>query len=128
MRWGVLVVNFDGHPHPEGVIARGHSTHPLGSIALVREFIDGSLAELVWQGAERAELAGDGYAARFTLEGDPVDRLRVDVQVAATAGASRDASLAEARGLIVHLCRVNGWAALDETTGEFLDLEEPEDA
>ena len=123
MRWELLLLDYRGHPAPEAGSKR--AAHSLGSPALVKSFLDDALADLVWTGDRRARVTAERVTLDLDLDGAPeVERIRV------VAGSPEDGPEArrEARGLVVHVCLVNGWAALDVAAASFLDLEEDDRA
>jgi hypothetical protein len=121
-----LVLNFDGHPPPPLAALHGaRGGHSMGSADRVRSDIDGALVDVDWTDPSRGRLDAGAVVLEFELgEGREGRRGRkgqeIDGFLVRARGGAR-----EAAGLLVHLCRVNGWAALDCASGAFLDLEDP---
>jgi hypothetical protein len=111
-----VIVNFDGHPPaPPVAWSRGHGPHPMGNGDWVRSSIDLALADVDWSDPHHGVLTAADYALELGVSAaGPVDGFVVHAR-----GSSKAASV------IAHLCRVNGWAALDCMTGDYLDLDDP---
>jgi hypothetical protein len=92
----------------------------MGSPDRVRGDIDGALVDVDWTDPSRGRLDAGAVVIDFEIgegrKGQGIDGFLVHAE-----GDAR-----EAARLLVHLCRVNGWAALDCAAGAFLDLEDPE--
>jgi hypothetical protein len=113
-----LVLNFDGHPPPPLAALHGaHGSHTMGAPDRVRRDVDGALVDVDWTDPSRGRLDAGAVVLDFELGAGPA----LDGFLVRARGESRKAA-----GLLVHLCRVNGWAALDCAMGAFLDLEDPE--
>lgn len=113
-----LVLNFDGHPPPPLAALSGRrGGHSMGSPDRVRSDVDGALVDVDWSDPSRGRLDADTVVLDFEIGGGPA----VEGFLVRARGEVRKAA-----GLLVHLCRVNGWAALDCAAGAFLDLEDPE--
>jgi hypothetical protein len=116
-----LILNFDGHPPPPLVVLSGaRGSHRMGSPDRVRSDVDGALVDVDWTDPSRGRLDAGTVVLDFEI-GEAREGQDLDGFLVRAHGVAR-----EAAGLLVHLCRVNGWAALDCAAGAFLDLEDPE--
>jgi hypothetical protein len=116
-----LIVNFDGHPPPPlAALSGAHGSHSMGSPDRVRADVDGALVDVDWKDPSRGRLDAGAVVLDFEI-GEGREGQELDGFLVRAHGGAR-----EAAGLLVHLCRVNGWAALDCAAGAFLDLEDPD--
>jgi hypothetical protein len=105
--WKLKLMDFGGHQPSE-------RSRALGDRDRVRTLVDEALADVAWSGP-RGTLRDAGVVLEIDLgAGDPC------LFVEARAEGAHPRAM---RPLVVHLCRVNGWAALDVDTGRYLDLE-----
>jgi hypothetical protein len=112
-----LILNFDGHPPPPlATLSGARGGHTMGSAERVRRDVDGALVDVDWADPELGRLDAGTVALDFAVGEAPA----VDGFLVRARGDARKAA-----GLLVHLCRVNGWAALDCAAGAFLDLDDP---
>jgi hypothetical protein len=111
-----VIVSFDGHSPPcLASWAKGDGPHRMGNGDWVRSSIDLALADVDWSAPDRGFLEGGDFAIELGVAASgPVDGF-----VVRTRGSR------EATTVIAHLCRVNGWAAVDCATGDYLDLDDP---
>jgi hypothetical protein len=109
--WRLALLDFGGHP-PDPARAR-----ELGTREHVRSIVDSALADIVWNGGRGTLTELDATLELEIGESDPV--LRIEVVARGVEGAYRKV----ARPLVVHLCRVAGYAALDLETHRYLDLD-----
>jgi hypothetical protein len=115
--WDVMILSFDGHaPLPPASWRPGHGPRPMGSAGDVRRAIDDTLADVDWSEPTQGVLDAGELALVFDLGQAPAVEGFV-VHVRRVRGAASH---------IAHMCLVNGWAALDCTTGAYLDLEDPD--
>lgn len=105
-----MILDFHGHTPGSPTASR-----PMGSLGQVRSDIDGALVDVDWSNP-RVGVLIDG---EVTIELDLGPRDPIDGFVIHLRGGPGAAPL------VAHLCLVNGWAALDVTSGGYLDLEEP---
>ena len=109
--WRLALLDFGGHP-PVGARARA-----LGTPELVRSIVDSALADVAWSGGRGTLVETDATLDLEIGESDPV--LQIEVVARGVEGVYRKV----ARPLVVHLCRVAGYAALDLETNRYLDLD-----
>ncbi|HVY48150.1 MAG TPA: hypothetical protein VHB21_19815 [Minicystis sp.] len=115
MAFRLALYDFGGHPPPDAARPDGRGARPLGGVARVEAAIDSALADVVWATPGRGFLEDAGQRMHFVAgPGDPV--MHVDVVIE----GERPRAL---RGLVVHLCRANGWAAFDLDRGSWLDVD-----
>ena len=110
----LVLLDFHGHtPLPGDPMADGYRSEPMGHAARVREAISSALADVDWSDPACGRVHAAESALEMCVEDEPQVR-RVTVHARGT----------EARSMVVHLCRVLGWAAYEPATGAFLNLEE----
>jgi hypothetical protein len=107
--WRLALFDFGGHAPLGGARAR-----VIGPRDKVRELVDDALADVAWSGARGVLRDGEASLEIDLGAGEPIEEiaLRVDGPHPRVM-----------RSLVVHLCRVNGWAARDLDSGRYLDLE-----
>jgi hypothetical protein len=119
MSWDVMIFNLRGAPPPPPELDESH-TQPLGPAADVRREISAALPGVDWSDPTWGLYSGPGneLSIEFNVGKDePVRDMMLHVR------GSGDALSA-----IMAVVRPRGWAALDCTTGEFLDPNHPSDA
>lgn len=115
MSWDVMILRFDGPPPPVEDIADDHQALPLGDAADVRTRISAVLPEVDWTDPAWGVLEGDGFSIEFNFQADgPVTGFMLHVR-------GRGDPITPT----ITLCSAYGWAALDTSAGEFLDLAKP---
>ncbi len=111
-----VIVSFDGHTPPcLASWAKGDGPRRMGNGDWVRCSIDLALAEVDWSASDRGVIEAGDYAVEIGVAATGM----VDGFVVRTRGSRA------ATSIVAHLCRVNGWAALDCATGDYLDLDDP---
>ncbi len=80
----------------------------------VRPLVDDALADVTWSGPRGTLRDGDAELVIDLGGVDPCPFIALEV----TGPHPRSM-----RSLVVHLCRVNGWAALDLDSGRYLNLD-----
>jgi hypothetical protein len=120
LRWDVMVLSFDGHtPLAPASWRPGHGPRPMGSADVVRRAVDDALADVDWSDPAQGLLDAGEPVLVFDLgHAAALDGFVVHVRRRGPPG--------RAAALIAHMCLVNGWAALDCTTGAYLDLDNPD--
>jgi hypothetical protein len=88
---------------------------PLGPAGVVRQQISALLPGIDWSDPTWGVYEGDGFSIEFSVgDDDPIDAMMLHVR-----GGD------DAISKIVTFTRPLGWSALDCSTGQFLDLENP---
>jgi hypothetical protein len=120
MSWDVCIIKADGYRSfcdlPKG--------YDLGSADQVKEKLAKVYPTIVWTSPKLAtgdswwgswEDRSEGYSIEFNLSSnDPVEWLALHIR-----GGGRVVPK------IVELCREHGWKAIDTSTGDFIDLDNP---
>jgi hypothetical protein len=115
MSWDVSLFPAEGAPAPGKEIPEDWSPAPLGTAAEVRSRIADVLPAVVWDDKGWGTLEGTGWSIEFNFgRKDPVESVMLHIR-----GNGNPLSVLSA------LCQRNSWAALDLSTGEFLDLSAP---
>lgn len=115
MSWDVMIHRFDGPPPRVEDIADDHEFLPLGEAPNVRRRISDALPAVDWGDPAWGVLEGDGFSIEFNFQAHgPVTGFMLHVR-----GGGDPITP------IVAMCKLNGWAALDTSSGEFLDLAKP---
>ena len=118
MSWDVMILNIKGAKPPPLELLQQSDCAPLGSLRDVRVQLASLLSGIDWQVPTRGVYDGDGFSIEFnTGEDDPVSSIMLHVRGGGDAIAD-----------IVKFARPLGWSALDCSTSEFLDLEDPSHA
>jgi hypothetical protein len=115
MSWDVMILNAEGTPRCTAEMPADWRPKTMGETETVRAMIDRALPEVDWTDPRWGCLRGDGCSIefQFQISGD-VEAFTLHVR-----GGGDPVSA------IVHLCKCNGWVALDYSTGELIDLDAP---
>jgi hypothetical protein len=115
MSWDVLILNADGTPRSLAEIPEDWQLRTMGDIETARAMINGTLPGVDWTDPAWGHFLGDGYSIEFNYpSAGEVDSFMLHVR-----GGGDPVSA------IVRLCKRNGWAALDTSAGDFMDLDAP---
>jgi hypothetical protein len=118
MSWDVLLFPAEGAPAPGEEIPEGWSAAPLGPLDEVRSRISGVIPAVAWDDKRWGTLEGPGWSIEFNGgRQDPIDGLMLHIR-----------GSGDPLPVLSVLCQRNSWAALDLSTGEFLDLSAPSSA
>lgn len=118
MSWDLMIFNTRGKRPPPIEDFEETDFEPLGPAAVVRQKLSELLPGIDWSDPTWGTYRGDGFSIEFNVgEDDPID----DIGLRVVGGG-------DAVAAIVTFARPLGWSALDESTGEFLDLENPSQA
>src|SRR4051794_6278443 len=115
MSWDVMIFNLRGaSPPPIEDLAEG-DYGPQGPADEVRQRVASLLPGLDWSDPTWGLYEGDGFSIEVNVgDDDPIDNMMLHVR------GGGDAISAIAR-----FARPLGWSALDCSTGQFLDLDNP---
>jgi hypothetical protein len=118
MSWDVMIFNLrDQTPPPLEELQEG-DYEPLGAAADVRQQIASLLPGVDWSDPTWGIYEGDGFSIEFNVgEEDPIENMMLHVR----GGGDPIAA-------ITRLAKPLGWSALDCSTSEFLDLDNPSQA
>jgi hypothetical protein len=115
MSWDVWILNTGGKTPPPPEQLQDSDYRPLGPAAEVRQHISALLPGVDWSDPIWGDYEGDGFSIEFNLgKNDPVGAMMLYVR-----GDGDPISA------IVRFIRPLGWSALDCSTCEFLDLDNP---
>ena len=115
MSWDVMIFNLRTNPPPAMNELQEGDLAPLGPAVDVRKGISTLLQGLDWSDPAWGQYIGDGFSIEFNVgEQNTIDSMMLHVRGGGDAISA-----------IVAFARPLGWAALDLTTGEFLDLSNP---
>jgi len=110
-----MIHRADGLPPHIHDIADDHQFVPMGDAVEVRSNISKVLPDVDWSDPAWGVLDGDGYSIEFNFQPDgPVTGFMLHVR----GGSDPIAA-------IVKLCSAHGWAAIDTSTGDYIDLQAP---
>lgn len=117
MSWDVLVFHLREKPRSLEELQED-SLLPLGSAEQVRAAISAALRTVDWSDPAWGLYSGDGFSIEFSVgREDPVQSIMLHVR--GGGDAIKD---------IMKVVVPSGWAALDCSTSEFLDPDDPSDA
>ena len=115
MGWDVLILNADGVPKSLSGLPKDWAPKSMGDAAEVRAAIATSAPDVDWTDPAWGVFAGDEFSVEFNLAATgPVDSFALHIR-----GGG------DPLRLIADLCRPNGWAAVDFSTGDLIDLTNP---
>jgi hypothetical protein len=115
MSWDVVLFNTRGRTPPPVEQFQESDCEPLGPATEVRTQIAKLLPGVDWSDEAWGLFEGDGFSIEFNVgKNDPIGSMMLHVR---GGGDAISAITAVARPL--------GWSALDCSTGEFLDLDNP---
>lgn len=118
MSWDVMIFNTRGKRPPPVEEFQKSDYEPLGPGAAVRERLSELLPGIDWSDTTWGVYEGNGFSIEFNVgEDDPIGDMMLHVR------GGGDAIPA-----IVTFARPMGWSALDCSTSEFLDLDNPSQA
>jgi hypothetical protein len=118
MSWDVMVFNMRGKSPPSLEQLQESDYEPLGPAAVVRQHISALLPGIDWSDPAWGIYEGDGFSIEFNVgKDDPIDNMMLHVRGGGDAISA-----------ITKFVRLPGWSALDCSTSEFLDLENPSQA
>ncbi|NLS95630.1 MAG: hypothetical protein GXX96_26145 [Planctomycetaceae bacterium] len=118
MSWDVMVFNTRGKKPPSVEQFEKSDYEPLGPAAAVRERLSELLPGIDWSDTTWGIYEGNGFSIEFNVgKDDPIGDMMLHVR------GGGDAIPA-----IVTFARRMGWSALDCSTSEFLDLDNPSQA
>jgi hypothetical protein len=110
-----MILRYDGAPPRMSELPDDFSLLPMGEAHDVRTRISESLPDVDWSDPARGLLISEEYSIKFGLQEDGV----VESLMLIVRGGGDPVEA------IARLCAANGWAALDTSTGEFMDLQQP---
>jgi hypothetical protein len=118
MSWDVMIFNLGGKTPPTLDEFEESDCLPLGPAAEVRERLSALLAKLDWSDPTWGVFEGNGFSIEFNVgEDDPISNMMLHVRGRGDAIAA-----------ITRFAKPLGWSALDCSTSEFLDLDNPSQA
>ena len=119
MSWDVLIFNFNGAlPSDEVLTTKGYQPPPLGEAQQVRDQITQSIPTVDWSDPAWGILNTPDFQMQFNLQ---VDGLVKSYMIHVYGGGNP-------LPIIQKLCLDHGWYALDTSSGDWLDLNNPSDA
>jgi hypothetical protein len=118
MSGDVMIFNLGGKTPPPLEQLQDSDFHSLGPAGEVRQRISGLLAGVDWSDLSWGLYEGDRYSIEFNVgKDDPISNIMLHVRGGGDAIAA-----------IAQFAKPLGWSALDCSTSEFLDLENPSQA
>lgn len=118
MSWDVMIFNMRGRTPPPIEQLQESDCDPLGSAVEVRHQLTVLLPGIDWSDTAWGMYASNGFSIEFNVGGDdPICHMMLHVRGGGDAIST-----------ITAFARLQGWSALDCSTGEFLDLENPSQA
>jgi hypothetical protein len=115
MSWDVMLFRFAGEAPASMDDINDAQQLPLGAAADVRAGISAGLTQTSWDDPAWGIFDGDGFSIEFNVgDDDPVDSMMLHVRGGGDAVAA-----------IMSFAAPLSWAALDCSTGEFLDPAAP---
>lgn len=115
MSWDVMIFNTRGKKPPPVEEFQDSDFDPLGPAPEVRRQLSALLPGIDWSDTTWGMYGGDGFSIEFNVgDDDPIANMMLHVRGGGDAIAA-----------IVKFARPLGWSALDCSTGEFLDLDNP---
>lgn len=118
MSWDVLIINTLGKSPQSVDECQDSDCAPLGKAADVRKKLSKHLPGIDWSEKRWGHFQGEGHHIEFNVgHDDPVQTIMLHVHGGGDVIAA-----------IVQFARPLGWSALDCSTSEFLDLDNPSQA
>jgi hypothetical protein len=118
MSWDVMIFNLGDKTPPSLDQLRETDLRPLGLASEVRQRISALLTGLDWSDPTWGLYGGDGFSIEFSVGKDvSITHMMLHVR----GGC-------DAIGAITQFARPLGWSALDCSTSEFLDFDNPSQA
>jgi hypothetical protein len=115
MSWDLMVFRPDGPPIPIDEIPGDYQFPEMGSASEVRGMISTYLPGIDWSDPTWGVYRGEGFIIEFNMgSGEVLDGILLHVR-----GGGH------AVGSIVRFVKPNGWVALDYSTADYLDLDNP---
>jgi hypothetical protein len=118
MSWDVMIFNIRRSPPPPFEKLEEVDLQPIGRADEVRRNIAAALPGVDWRDPTWGLYDGDGFSIEFNVgQDDPIQNMMLHVRGGGDAVSA-----------IVTMLRADpGWAALDCSTGQFLDPKSPSD-
>jgi hypothetical protein len=118
MSWDVMIFNLGGKTPPPLHELKDSDLLPLGPAEEVRHRISALLAGVDWSAPTWGLYGGDGFSIEFNVgKDDPIAHMMLHVRGGGDAIAA-----------IAGFAKPLGWSALDCSTSDFLDLDNPSQA
>jgi hypothetical protein len=118
MSWDVMIFNVRGKTPRTPEKLQESDLDPLGFAVEVLQRVSALLAEIDWSDPNWGIYKGGGFTIEFNVgKNDPIDHMMLHVRGGGDAIAA-----------ITHFARPLECSALDCSTGEFLDLDNPSQA
>ncbi len=115
MSWDVMIFNTRGKTPPSIEEFQESDCESFGAAAAVRQGISMILPGIDWSDPTWGIYDGDGFSIEFNVGSeDPIESIMLHVRGGGDAISA-----------ITSFARPLGWTALDCTTGELLDLDNP---
>ncbi len=114
MSWDLIIFNTCGKAPPPLEQLQESDYEPLGPAVEVRQRIAALLPGVDWTDTSWGIYEGDGFSIEFNVDDDPIGNMMLHIR-----GGS------DAISALVTICQSNSWSALDCSTSEFLDLQNP---
>jgi hypothetical protein len=118
MSWDVMIFNTRGKNPPSIEQFQESDYDPLGPAASVREALSNLLPGIDWSDTTWGIYQGAGFSIEFNVsKDDPIGTMMLHVRGAGDAISA-----------IVAFARPSGWSALDCSTSDFINLDQPSQA
>jgi hypothetical protein len=118
MSWDVMIFNMRGKTPPPLDQLQESDYAPLGPAAKVRQQVSSLLPGVDWSDPTWGTYGDDGFSIEFSVgKDDPIKNMTLHVRGGGVAIAA-----------ITRFAKPLGWSALDCSTSEFLDLDNPSQA
>jgi hypothetical protein len=115
MSWDIVIINVSGEVPATVDEISEDGCSPLGSADEVRRQVSAQLPDIDWSDPVWGEYLGDGFTIEFNIGGeDPV--ITIGLHVRGGGDPVTD---------IMRLTRAMKWQAIDLSTGEFINPDDP---
>jgi hypothetical protein len=115
MSWDVMILHADCAVANIDDLPDDWDLKSMGPAELVRQKITSVVPTVDWTDPARGYLIGDGYSINFGFQ----ESGEVEIFALHIRGGGDPVEL------VARLCRSNGWAAFDCSSGQFMNLDRP---